>query len=305
VPRVGRSRELTDANRRFDIRKSRRGISFVRAGREIETLDAFPRSQRDRSVGLGNWPLLQSFAYHWGIQVAFEPSLDEPLGIANDKQTVRPSEDFWRVLALEEIDRLAREENAWQAVERSRAVPVEASNEPTAAERSAAAADAAFGRATRVPDHAKPAARTALEETARQRASVTQESIDAALAALEQEATQRKYMIEFIDSEDGPFYTPRWLGTAVVVQINRLHPFFTILYGDLVKLNGGARARAAVEVSDTPEMREWYSTQRKDVWSPFLRRALNNLAQTIDDARGHEEEMQEDDKGEGNALAPP
>lgn len=35
-----------DAQRRFEIRKSRCGISFVRANREIETLDAFPRSAR-------------------------------------------------------------------------------------------------------------------------------------------------------------------------------------------------------------------------------------------------------------------
>ena len=57
---------------------------------KIETLDAFPRSARDKSSGLGDWPLLQSYAYHWGIEVAFGPEFDDVFGITNDKQRVRP-----------------------------------------------------------------------------------------------------------------------------------------------------------------------------------------------------------------------
>ena len=103
-----------EAKRRFEIRQSRRGMSFVRAGREIETLDAFPRSKRDQSNGLGKWPLLQSYAYYWGIEVAFGPEFDDVFGISNDKQRVRPIEDFWRVLTKRGIDGLLRNENAWQ-----------------------------------------------------------------------------------------------------------------------------------------------------------------------------------------------
>src|SRR5438128_360815 len=85
------------AKARFEIRKSRRGMAFVRASREIETVDNFPRRPSDVASGLGDWPLLQSYAYHWGIQVRFQPALDEVFGITNDKQTVRPIEDFWRL----------------------------------------------------------------------------------------------------------------------------------------------------------------------------------------------------------------
>jgi len=45
---------FNDANRRFAVRQTRRGMCFVRAGREIETLDAFPRGANDESSGLGN-----------------------------------------------------------------------------------------------------------------------------------------------------------------------------------------------------------------------------------------------------------
>jgi hypothetical protein len=114
---------VTDAHKRFEIRKSRRGMSFVRGGREIETLDAFPRSMRDIANGMGRWPLLQGYAYHWGIEVRFGAQLDEAFGITNDKQSVRPVEDFWRLLTNEEIDAKVRAENAWQTKEREDKTP--------------------------------------------------------------------------------------------------------------------------------------------------------------------------------------
>lgn len=109
-----------EQHRRFNVRKSRRGISFVRAKREIETVDSFPRSEQDIASGLGKWPLLQGYAYHWGAEVKFSPELDEALGITNDKQNVRPIEDFWRVLAENGIDKKLSSENSWQSKERSR-----------------------------------------------------------------------------------------------------------------------------------------------------------------------------------------
>ena len=95
-----KARVETDNHRRFEIRKTRRGMSFVRAGREIETVDVFPKSMKDQSKGLGKWPLLQSYAYHWGVEVRFDPQLDEIFGITNDKQTVRPIEDLRPCLRL-------------------------------------------------------------------------------------------------------------------------------------------------------------------------------------------------------------
>jgi len=89
----------TEEYKRFEFRKPRRGISFVRAGREIDTFDAFPRSARDEARGLGDWPLLQSYAYHWAVEASFSPEMDEAFGIGHDKQNLRPIEDFWRVLA--------------------------------------------------------------------------------------------------------------------------------------------------------------------------------------------------------------
>lgn len=288
-----RKGEATDANRRFEVRKSRRGMSFVRANREIETVDVFPRSMRDTASGLGHWPLLQGYAYHWGVEVRFEPSLDEIFGITNDKQTVRPIEDFWRILAEEEIDAALHRENAWQEQHRAKAKPrATPSNQPSPAERAASTADSVAGRRPHVPDSRKEEANEALESAAEKRAEVTQESIDEALAALQKEAKARPYRIDYFDDPDGPFYEPMWEGLQIVVRVNRKHPFYETLYGELLQLGGGTKAKEAVDVVlialskgeltvDDDLAKLWYESQRKETWSPFLAKALRVLAQTL------------------------
>ena len=93
---------------RLHARKGHRGMAFVRANREIVRLAAFPRD-------IGQWPILQAYAYHWGIEVRFPPALDDVLGITNDKRGVRPIDDFWRVLVDVGVDEWARAENRWQS----------------------------------------------------------------------------------------------------------------------------------------------------------------------------------------------
>ena len=113
---------------------------------EIETVDAFPRNG-----DLGDWPLLQGYAYHWAIEAQFDPELDEAFGITNDKQRVRPIEDFWRILHDEGIDDVLNREQSWQGEQRHKAKvaasqPV-ASPEPTPAEMKKAMKEMMKGQA--------------------------------------------------------------------------------------------------------------------------------------------------------------
>jgi osmotically-inducible protein OsmY len=284
------------AGARFEIRKSRRGMSFVRSGREIETVDAFPRRASDRSSGLGDWPLLQSYAYHWGLEVSFQSTLDTVFGITNDKQQVRPIEDFWRLLADEEIDQLLRREDAWQRTARSQAATEQRKAkllEPTAdalspAEVAATAADAASGDRPSVPQEHVPKANLNFEKRAQEKSRSDKKSIEEARKALEDQARRKKYQIDYFDEERGPFYVPEWVGTQVVVKVNRKHPFFTVLYDSILALEGGSLAKEAIDVllitlaraelqvmnSDTAD---FYLEQRENRWSPFLASALRTL----------------------------
>jgi hypothetical protein len=306
----------SDARRRFEIRKTRRGMSFVRAGREIETVDVFPKSIRDEAKGLGRWPLLQTFAYHWGVEVQFDPDLDEVMGITNDKQTVRPMEEVWRLFASVGIDDHLRRENRWQEderkqrnIERLKNLGQE-SQTPTPAERAAASADSVGGTRTIVPDRGKDKARSEFEEEARRRSTVNQTSIDEARKALELEAKKRPYVIRFIDEPRGPFYRPEWeFGSRVAVLVNRAHPFYKSFYAPLLDVTGGGQARQALDVLlialaraelrvDDDQAAMWYEAQRERQWSPFLSDALRVLQQTLKPEEEEAHEPQVDDEAE-------
>lgn len=289
----------TDANRRFEIRKNRRGMSFVRAGREIETVDVFPKTAKEHSKGMGDWPLLQSYAYHWGVEVRFDPVLDEVFGITNDKQTVRPIEDLWRLLAAEKIDAQLGREQTYQRktraehAEKEKAAKAERATNATMAETAAAAADTMAGKKPRVADRDKPKAREEFDAEVNRRSKVDDVSKEAARQAVIDEAKRRPYIIDFYDEPRGPFYKPEWLnGQQIVVMINRQHSFFQTLYAPLLQLSSGGDAKQALDVLlitlaraeldvDDGDPRDWYITQRERVWSSFLDDAYRSLQQKL------------------------
>jgi hypothetical protein len=307
-PKRGQKVE-TDAHRRAEIRKTRAGMSFVRAGREIETVVSFPKSSRDQSAGMGIWPLLQGYAYHLGIEVKFTPELDDVFGITNDKQSVRPIEDFWRLLAKEEIDRIVREEYRWQPKERDRLRKVdlkaERSPEATPGERAAATADAIQGKTARIPEDQKAGLRLGLEEEAKRLVGVTAKSMGEARAALEAEAKRRPYLIDFFDDPAAAFFVPEWTPSGqVLVKVNRQHPFYETLYLEAVRQS--PKVKHAVDVLlltlgkaeltiENETTRLWYQEQRESVWSPFLKTSLKNLSHSLAEDQAGETEVEPED----------
>jgi hypothetical protein len=307
--------------KRMEIRQTRRGMSFVRAGREIETMDAFPHTARDVAHGLGRWPLLQSYAYHWSVEVKFGPELDEVFGITNDKQRVRPIEDFWRVLAAKddiELDRILNAENNWQSKVRhekeeerkkaKREALMAPSNDPTPAEQAAAVVDVVTGRGAKVPDRTLEQVQKHTETETKRRIGVSAKTKEEAAAVIESERKRRPYKIEYFEGQHDPFYDPAWgPGGQVVVRVNRTHPFFSVLYGDLFNIEGGLRAKESVDVllialakaeltAEIDLTKQFYETQRKENWSPFLATALKALANSmnaLDDEDEKEETGQE------------
>lgn len=297
----------TDAYKRFEYRKHRRGISFVRAGREIDTIDAFPRSARDIARGLGDWPHLQSYAYHWGVEVSFGPELDDAFGVSHDKQTLRPIEDFWRVLAIAELDKALRLEEREQRAERH-AERVRRSEEkradPTApTPATEAAAEAAEAMGTReLPRARRAEARAQLNAEVRRRVQVTGRTEAEVLAAIKEESERKTYAIDFFEAEGGVFYRPTFgNGYQKVVAINKAHPFCKLFYAQLLD-SGNERALAVIdsllitlveaELASEGKVKDFYEFQREHRWSPFLNIGLKVLDR-IAPAASEEEEQQE------------
>lgn len=306
-----------DAKKRLDIRINGRGISFVRAGREIETLKVLPHTERDQAAGLGNWLPLQSYDYHWACEIIFKPELDEVFGITNDKQKVRPLEDFWRVVAKKgdiELDRVLREEHNWQTDIRSQKrddrnkakiqEQTEPSTELTFAESAAATVEIITGKTAQIPQRDKNFVKTVTEEKIDERVKITNETREEAVKALEAERKRRPYKIEYSTDVRGAFYEPE-LGAngQVVVKINRKHPFFQAVYGTLLTIEGGLKAKESIDLllialataeltTEHETTKLLYETQRKETWSPFLEKSLKVLEQKIS---GNDSEIEIDD----------
>ena len=232
-------------------------------------------------------------------------------GITNDKQAVRPIGDFWRILADEEIDALVRREYRWQVKQRKdRANALkraQASEEPSPAELAARDADVATSTRPAVPERSKRKAQEKVEAEAEKRVGISAHSIEEAYKAIQQEAKNRPYKIDYIDAEYGPFYKPEWVGQQVVVFINRKHPFYEMFYAPLLNLSGGYQAKEAADVllitlakaelnADKDDLSLMYEGQREHVWSPFLRTAMKSLQQKIQPL---EEELAEEEEVNG------
>lgn len=284
----------TDEYKRFEIRKSRRGISFVRAGREIDTLDIFPTTETDKASGLGDWPILQAYALHWGIEVRFSPELDEAFGIGNDKQTVRPIGDFWRVMSAVEVDRAARVEDRHQREIRKKEKANQAVEEASSPDKPNPATEAAaqaeeIGRYQRFPEERKQEAQKQTEKKVQEQVKTTGATADEAKKVIEEEARRKRYAIKFFESEGGAFYKPDFgNGLQRVVMVNKAHPFFDLLYARLAKLKD-PRPRQAVdllllalaqaELRSDGIKRTCYENEREREWSYFLGNGLKILEQ--------------------------
>lgn len=285
----------SDEYRRIQIRKKRRGVSFVRAKREIDTFDALPTTSSDKANGLGEWPVLQGYALHWGIEVRFSPQLDEAFGIGNDKQTVSPIEDFWRVLVEAEVDKAAREEQRHQQAQRRKKEAEEAARQATDPDHPNPASEAAAG-AEDVMGRNRPLPPERVEETQKKFDEAVEEKVkeagiprDEAEEAVKREAKRKKFAIDFFESEGGVFYKPDFgNGLQRVVLINKAHPFFKGFYAQLIG-HGNAKARQAVdllllalaksELEADDKLKATYANQREAEWTPFLKIGLNILDQ--------------------------
>lgn len=294
----------TDAYARFEYRKDRRGMSFVRCGREIETVDVFPKHSRDEASGLGSWPLLQAYAYHWAVECRFCAELDEAFGIGNDKQTVRPIEDFWRVLAEAHVDKALVEEQRYQhdIRKKEKATEVEDASANSPALDAATQARKLSGRPQKVTEETEKVVKDRLEKTSTERAKEKGTSVDEARAAIERESERARYGIGFVNIPGGVFMQPDFgTGLQVVAQVNRQHPFYAF-YSE-ISGKGGIRLRNAVNLillglaeaelyAASQESKLVLSDMREHTLNRFLSNSLKILDSLV--PSGREDEDQHD-----------
>lgn len=130
---------------------------------------------------------------------------------------------------------------------------------------------------------------------------------------MKEERRRRPYRVAFAEDPNGPFYMPEYGHNGqVVAKINTTHPFYTHVYSQLVQNFGGERARDTIDLLllmlsqselEAEEMLElFYSAQRIDKWSPFLRNALTILENGIADTEDPDENLEPDGEPDEDAA---
>ena len=74
-------------NRRFAVRKANNGIIVLRAGRQIDVVNA-----------QCEWTKFQTNDNYVGVELDFSPTLDEEFSITTSKQQIRLSDRLWDIL---------------------------------------------------------------------------------------------------------------------------------------------------------------------------------------------------------------
>lgn len=310
----------SDLGRRFEIRKRSRGISFVRSGREIDTRDAFPKDNRDEK---GDWPLLQAYAYYWGLEVQFDPCLDDCMGIGHDKQTVEPIEEFWRVLHKAQVDRelsraTAKRRDAGQKEENKRKespnadapsveaanqasrmdVPVAPGSEKTRKQRD----EAGGGKSQEGPAESEAAPPTEGESTTGGEAEQPREE---GQPQVPKEGEQQvpgsrieagRFAIDYFEAEGGVFMEPRpGPNGQVIVRLNKKHPWYSAYATPRTVLEARNAtnlllfALGVAEIRASDEEQVWLESLRCDGMNSFLRKS-SRILQSVLPPTGEEEE---------------
>src|SRR5262249_17556918 len=149
--------------------------------------------------GLGDWPHISGYAYHYGVEISFDPDLDEVFNVGNDKQTIRPIDDFWRVMADPEVglDAAVRAEEQYQQKtrreERKNRLEPQITDDKATAPAIAAVTQAstAVGKSGPLPENRREESKRLQEQAIQDLVEKTGESVEKARKAIEEEGRKK------------------------------------------------------------------------------------------------------------------
>jgi hypothetical protein len=217
-------------------------VSFMRSDREVH------RTHFQAVAGK-----FASSDYWWRMEIDFPPELDEAFGVSFNKQGVRP-----KGYVIEELKRLVKgdlrqvKDSIFEYMRST--TSKEARPKLSEAEKRANEAEALMATILPEPkpttDEQKKELENNLKELARnlRHDSETEEEAVARV-------TRSRYLTQFANDEDAPFYRVDYRFGKVILKINAAHPFYSKLYEPLQAMEKAA-AVPKVGDEDTPVERE-------------------------------------------------
>jgi hypothetical protein len=273
-----------DMNERLEIADANNGIIFLRAGRQIDVV------RPPRNV-LGTISTTDRF---WGVEVDFDPALDDLFWITTSKQQVTPDERIWDMLR-DKAKVFAAIGNMRTAYDKeAKQISAEAEQAKNGGDR--ASVEAVKGSKkfrTDKPPADTPSRRGEAEDNldaeTRKRAEKAGVNPDAIKRDLVAEREGVDYAVETEDMPGAPFYRCVQEGGTRVLYLNVAHRFYTELYegpNSTPRLRAGLEVllwtlgNAEVDADPESERRQFYERERASVWSATLADSLGVL-QTI------------------------
>ncbi len=211
-------------------------VSFMRADREVfaGTVAALNGKPHNNN-------------YWLRIQVDFPAELDEAMGVAMNKQGVRPKKYVYDAIS-EVIDKEVSNTRQSIAQSRPERIKKEGSGQLNEGERRANAADGLQPKPLPAPAPETEEEKRALASNLRTLAMMVRrsgESEDQAFSRIEKST----YITTFKHDEFWPFYNVEYRFGKVILTINTAHPFYEKLYKPLVEL----AAKPTISIEDDEE----------------------------------------------------
>jgi hypothetical protein len=254
---------------RLKVMKENNGFIMLRAGRQIDVVTKIP------DVTLVN------FDRNWGIEIDFDPTLDEEFGVTTNKQQITISDRMWDLLKQNGVINALKGLRKRLADDKKKE---EAAEQPKEKESEKVAADTLKLRARKaVPPSPEKEEKSQklLEEETKRIAKDTGKPEE----TVKQEIESRPFKVDFEELPGAPFYRMLQVGGQKQLRINLSHRFYSDMY---TGPHASPRLQAALELLlivlgecelDAEKEREaFYRTERPE-WSRRLEIMLEDLDQ--------------------------
>lgn len=267
-------------NGRFPVLDENNGIIVCRAGRQIDVV----KSKRDKELGIEF--AVNNDDRYWGLELDFDPALDEEFAITTSKQHATLSDRMWQL--LKEYNVMAAVTDLRKRYDSATARLNKLQNSGTAgpkpAERAMEESD------TFVPKPAPTRAakgKTRLTEEASKRAEAAGVPTEEVLPKVEAEAAQRYKLVVQTMPASAAFYEPEQFGGQTRVLLNENHAFYTRIYSGIATTPEVQQALelllltlAEAELNSDGERKLFYEAERS-VWSQRLNISIDRLDQIV------------------------
>lgn len=264
-----------DSNPRATIRKKYNGIVICRAKRQLDVvIPPVDSGWKDFSFGVN--------ARHFGVEVDFEPTLDEEFNVSTSKQGVSVSDVMWAKLHEEGVyAELKAMLKLWNEETKKRNIEKDDGPGKKESEQIMEKAAPLLDSTTPIPVEVIKEAQTNLQKKIEEEASQRRIDVKQVEQIVYEETKSNPFKIQHENLRGAAFYEPEQYGSQIVVTINKNHRFYTMLYGEATKdVRTGLElfmfVMAKAELGSAGEVRLFYEAQR-NVWSAHLNSVLGQM----------------------------